>query len=203
MTTVFSSFTSKTHTTLITDAALIQQSIRGDQKAYAQLVAKHQKLVRATIGRYIQTHDDAEEVFQDTFLRAFQALPEFRGDAKLSSWLCKIAASVSLNRLRSKQYRKGLTESGEINDGIQIGVRAEGAHHMEKQETSFWLRQAIEQLPESDSEVLHLFYFHERSIEEICQLTGLSESNIKSRLARARQKLKSIIESRFGKELLN
>jgi RNA polymerase sigma-70 factor (ECF subfamily) len=199
MTTLFSSRTQ----TPITDATLIQQSIHGNQKAYAQLMDKHERLVRATIGRYIQTHDDAEEVFQDTFLRAYQALPEFRGDAKLSSWLCKIAASVSLNRLRSRQYRKGLAESGEITEGIQVGVHAEGAHHLEKQEISFWLRQAIERLPNSDSEVLHLFYFHERSIEEICQLTGLSESNIKSRLARARQKLKGIIEARFGSELLN
>lgn len=203
MTTVFSNLTSKTHKPLNNDTMLIEESIRGNQQAYAQLVAKHEKLVKATIGRYIQTHDDAEEVFQDTFLRAFQALPDFRGDAKLGSWLCKIAASVALNRLRSKQYRKGLAESGEINDGLQIGVRAEGSLRMEKQETAFWLRQAIDKLPDSDSEVLHMFYFHERTIEEICQLTGLSESNVKSRLARARQKLKGIIEARFGRELLN
>ena len=204
MNDLFSNPLSKTcETSVSNDGVLIQQSICGDQQAYSQLITKYRKLVINTIGRYIQSHDDAEEVFQDTFLRAFRALPEYRGEAKLSSWLCKIAISVSLNRLRSKQYRKRLTESVEINDGIQIGIRAEGVHTLEKQETAFWLRRAIEQLSKKDGEILHQFYFHERSIEEICQMTSLPETNIKSRLARARQRLKNIIEAGYCKELLN
>jgi RNA polymerase sigma factor (sigma-70 family) len=185
------------------DNWLIDQSILGNQNAYTQLMRKHERLVRATISRYIPGDDEADEAFQDTFLRAFQALADFRRESKLSSWLVKIASSVAINRVRSKRYRHVMNERNEIEERSDLVIRPEGAQQIEKQETKFWLRRAINLLPQNDSEVIEQFYFEERSIDEICKLNGLTESNVKSRLSRARQRLRSIIEDKFGRELMN
>lgn len=187
----------------MTDETLIAMALEGNQKAYAILAGRHESLLRPVIGRYLKDANEIEEAIQDTYVRAFQALPSFRGESKFSSWLFRIAVSVAINQLRSRQRRVQRMDYSSELEKLNISQAPEGAGKVEKDEARHWLLQAIRQLSSSDAQVLQLFYFEERSIQEICQVSGWTESNVKSKLSRARQRLRSIIEVQFPAYLLN
>jgi RNA polymerase sigma factor (sigma-70 family) len=187
----------------MTDETLIAMALEGSQQAYALLARRHESLLRPVIGRYLKDANEIEEAIQDTYVRAFQALPSFRGESKFSSWLFRIAVSVAINQLRSRQRRAQRMDYSSDLEKLDISQAPEGAGKVEKDEARKWLLQAIRQLSSSDAQVLQLFYFEERSIQEICQASGWTESNVKSKLSRARQRLRGIIETQFPAHLLN
>jgi RNA polymerase sigma-70 factor (ECF subfamily) len=187
----------------LNDETLIALALEGNQRAYAILARRHESLLRPVIGRYLKDVNEIDEAIQDTYVRAFQALPNFRGESKFSSWLYRIAVSVAINQLRSRQRHARRVDSSAELEKLDIGLPPEGARKVEKDEARHWLRHAICQLSSSDAQVLRLFYFEEQSIQEICQLSGWTESNVKSKLSRARQRLRGILETQFPAHLLN
>lgn len=173
------------------DNNLIRLVLSGQEEAYTEVVRRYQRLIRHVLQRYLTDPEAVQEVTQDTFLRAFRALPGFRGDSKLSTWLSRIAISQAVSRLRSRKYAAW----DPIEDTL---ARWETDLHdsekaLEKQESSRLLRQAVQRLNPNDATALELFYFREQSIEEIGQITGWTATNIKSRLSRARQRLQGAL----------
>ncbi len=175
----------------LTDETLICLALSGQQEAYTMLVHRHERLLRFVLQRYLTDPEAVREVVQDAFVRAFRALPGFRGDSKFSTWLTRIAISQALNRLRSKRY----TAWDSLEDTLLQKEEDYHSHEtaLEKQEMSRLLRRVIRQLGPNDATALELFYFREQSIEEIGQITGWTASNIKSRLSRARQRLQGAL----------
>lgn len=173
------------------DEKLISMVMAGKQQAYTALVHRHERLLRFVLQRYLTDHEAVREVIQDTFMRAFRALPDFRGESKFSTWLSKIAVSLAINRLRVKRYSSWAS----LDDTLKIWEKDlhDNEVLLEKQESSQLLRQALLQLCPQDATALDLFYFREQSIEEIGHLTGWTTSNIKSRLSRARQRLQKVL----------
>lgn len=163
----------------------------GQQQAYTALVHRHERLLRFVLQRYLSDREAVREVIQDTFMRAFRALPDFRGESKFSTWLSKIAVSLAINRLRVKRYSPWAS----LDDTLKIWENDlhDNEALLEKQESGQLLRQALLQLCPQDATALELFYFREQSIEEIGHLTGWTSSNIKSRLSRARQRLQKVL----------
>jgi len=175
----------------LTDETLICLALSGQQEAYTMLVHRHERLLRFVLRRYLTDEDTIREVVQDAFVRAFGALPGFRGDSKFSTWLTRIAISQAMNRLRSKRHA-----AWDALEGTRLQREADEYSHekaLEKRETSQLLRRVIRQLGPNDATALELFYFREQSIEEIGQITGWTASNIKSRLSRARQRLQDAL----------
>lgn len=175
----------------LSDEKLISLIASGHQQAYSTLVNRHERLLRFVLRRYLTDPETVKEVIQDTFMRAFRALPGFRGESKFSTWLSKIAVSLAINRLRVKRYSPWAS----LDDTM---LRWEEDPHdnevlLEKQETSDLLHLALHQLNPQDATALDLFYFREQSIEEIGQLTGWTTTNVKSRLSRARQRLHRVL----------
>ncbi len=173
------------------DEKLLHLIEAGHQQAYTALVHRHERLIRFVLQRYLTDPEAVREVLQDTFMRAFRALPGFRGDSKFSTWLSKIAISLAINRLRIKRYSPW--ESLDETLSHWEADLQDNAAMLEKQESGQMLRQAINHLSPQDATALDLFYFREHSIEEIGQLTGWTTSNIKSRLSRARQRLHHVL----------
>lgn len=179
--------------TQINDETLIALVASGEQRAYTILVERYSRLVQSVLSRYLTDPEAVKEVMQDAFVRAFRALPSFRGESKFSTWLCKIAISLAITRLKVRRYAAW--------DSLDTyrQTAPEGFHDneaaLERQDTSRMLQQAIEQLNPQDAAALELFYFREHSIEEICRLTGWTVAKTKSRLSRARVRLRTVLEN--------
>lgn len=176
----------------LSDEKLITLIAMNHQQAYTVLVRRYERLVQSVLSRYLSDPEAVKEVMQDTFLRAFRALPDFQGRSKFSTWLYKIAISLAINRLRVKRYMSWQA----LEDAPQPGKEgySDFSVSFEKQETYSLLQNAIRSLNEQDAVALELFYLHEHSVEEIGQLTGWTSSNIKSRLSRARVRLRTVME---------
>jgi RNA polymerase sigma factor (sigma-70 family) len=182
------------------DTDLIANALRGNQQAYTSLFARYRKMVTAVASRYLSDELEIGEAVQDTFIRAFRALPNFRGDSKFSTWLCRITISVAIDRFRSQSRKTTYETALELPAEL---VNYTEKDRLEKQDLAYWMRQAMAGLSSNDSTVIHLFYLQERSIEEICSVTGLGESNVKSKLSRARLRLRKVIEEQYSEVLLN
>ncbi|MCB0571186.1 MAG: RNA polymerase sigma factor [Phaeodactylibacter sp.] len=187
----------------LSDETLIEMALRGNQQAYTLLAYRHESLLKAVIRRFFTDPNEVEETLQDTYIRAFQSMRNFRGDCKFSSWLYRIALSVSINRLKSNQRHALRVDSSIGPDNLNLGYAPDEMNKVEKEETRRWLLQAMSLLSGHDAWVLQLFYLEEQSIQEICKASGWTESNVKSKLSRARQRLRSIIEAQFSRHLMN
>lgn len=185
------------------DETLIELALQGSQQAYTLLAYRHEALLRAVIRRYFTDPNEIEETLQDTYIRAFQSMSGFRGDSKFSSWLYRIAFSVAINRLKSNQRQAQRQDSSIGLESLNMGYTPEEMKRVEKEETRRWLLQAMTLLGDHDAWVLQLFYLEEQSIQEICRASGWTESNVKSKLSRARQRLRNIIETQFSRHLMN
>lgn len=186
----------------ISDETLIQQAISGRQSAFAMLVKRYEQYAFTLALRFVKNREDAHEVAQDSFLRAFRYLPDFRGDAKFSTWLYKIVFSTSLNHLRKKNPDIRSLDDDERPVKLKDEGTPDAAHALEKTERHATIQQAIALLSPDDAGIITLFYLYEQSLEEITQIMDLTMTNAKTKLSRARQRLKTIVEDRFATELL-
>ncbi|MBK6930551.1 MAG: sigma-70 family RNA polymerase sigma factor [Saprospirales bacterium] len=184
----------------ISDETLIQQALAGRQSAYAMLVKRYEKYVFTLALRFVKNREDAHEVAQDCFMRMFRYMADFRGDCKFTTWLYKIVYSTALNHLR-----KNKPDILSLDDDVRpLTLKDEGApdasSELERDDRNAALHRAIAMLSHDDAGILTLFYLYEQSLDEICQIMDLSMSNAKTKLCRARQRLKSVLETNFQAE---
>jgi len=174
--------------------ALVRMACDGDRNAYWHLVEPHLSLLLATARKILMDSADAEEVAQESLLRALKNICQFRGEAKFSTWLVQITIYESRQRLR--KYRRHLHRTIEDvtdNDG-QLGSviswRDFPLDAIEHKELSDAVQLAIASLPQKYREVLTLRDIQQMSIKETAQALGLSLQNVKIRLLRARIKMR-------------
>jgi RNA polymerase sigma factor (sigma-70 family) len=183
---------------LLSDENLIQQALAGSQPAFATLVKRYEKYVFSLVLRWVRRREEALEVAQDCFLRAFRYLADFRGECKFSTWLYKIAYHTSLNHLRRHQPDLHSLDDEERPIALTDPGAPDASHHLETTERNTALKDAIALLAPDDASIITLFYLHEQSLEEICLITNLSMTNAKTKLCRARQRLRPILEARIN-----
>ncbi|MDC7995738.1 RNA polymerase sigma factor [Altibacter sp. HG106] len=171
-----------------TNQALIEKSLKGDTKAFGLLVTTYQSLVYTVLVRMVKTPEIAEELAQDTFVKAYHSLASFRGDAKFSSWLYRIAYRKALDYLR-KAKRNPMQEWEEGAAVLAVAPIQNALEQLEQKEREAIIRKSIEMLPETDAALVTWYYFDDLSVKEIAAITELSESNIKVKLHRSRAKL--------------
>ncbi len=175
------------------DAELIQRTLAGDNNAFSELVEKYQKQVHALAWRKIGDFHTAEDITQDTFLKAYQRLHTLKEPQRFAGWLYVIASRRCLAWFRKKRLQKQVME----NIGTPVTNRDTYSRHVaeEQAKTVDKAQQAIvkkllETLKESDRTVITLHYFGEMTCEEMSEFLGVSANTIKSRLRRARNRLK-------------
>ncbi|MDC8006263.1 RNA polymerase sigma factor [Aureisphaera galaxeae] len=176
-----------------TDQYLIEQVKLGDTRAFATLVERYKDYVFTIVVRVLKVREEAEEVAQDTFIKAFESLDTFRGESKFSSWLYSIAYRKALDRVRKNKRQQTTDLLEEITEG-DAGRIDNALQLMESTERKEKIRQSIMQLPEIDATLITLYYFEDQSVKEIAQVTNLSEDNIKIKLYRSRKKLFTLLE---------
>lgn len=183
------------------DNELISQVLGGNTQAYAVLVERYQNYVFTLCLRMVKSREDAEEIAQDVFVKAFRFLSNFRGDAKFTTWMYTIVNNTCITFLRKKkQAIVSLDDEGVFTtaDNIDSGV---SANTIEKKSRTAMVNEAIAMLNPDDAAIITLFYKNEQSLEEIAQILELEVNTAKVRLHRARTRLKEKMETRFATEI--
>ena len=157
----------------------------GDSAAFAYLVEKHQNMAYTIALRIMRQAEDAEDAAQEGFVRAYQQLHAFEGKSKFSTWLHAIISRTCITKLQKLRILTSPMEEGTDDTDHKVPP-LDAIEAMEKQT---FIREAIGRLPRIDGVLVTLYYFNENSIREIEEITGLSESNIKVKLFRARKTL--------------
>src|SRR5476651_748848 len=184
-----------------TDTELIAQSLAGNQAAYADLMKRHQRFVFTLALRFAKGREDAEEIAQDCFVKAYRSLNSFNGESKFSTWLYSIVYTTAMTFLRKK--RVDTTSIDDENTYIQLENQSGSmdANMAEQKSRSYYVNQAIEQLLPDDAMIITLFYKGEQSLEEIAQTLGMEANTVKVKLFRARQRLKEKLERNLKHEV--
>ena len=183
------------------DTEIISLVLKGDYNAYSLLVERYKSYVFTLTLRFIKSREDAEEVSQDIFIKAYRALADFKGTAKFSTWLYTIVNTTCITFLRKKKLDvRSLDDEKtfEIADNQDSGFRA---NQVEQKSRQSMVNQAIAMLSPDDAQIITLFYKNEQSLEEIGQILGLEVNTAKVRLHRARARLKEKMEKYFAEEV--
>jgi RNA polymerase sigma-70 factor (ECF subfamily) len=174
------------------DQELVERVQRGDSAAFDALVRKYQHRITALIGRYIPDWSECQDVAQETFIRAYRALPNFRGDAQFYTWLHRIAVNTAKNYLVA-QNRRPPTDDIDAGDAEQFdtGTRLRDTdtpeHELLRQEIERTLMRVVEALPEELRTAITMREMDGLSYEEIAQKMGCPIGTVRSRIFRARE----------------
>ncbi|HAQ38113.1 MAG TPA: hypothetical protein DCX89_00965 [Saprospirales bacterium] len=178
------------------DILLIEKTLAGDVQAFEQIVRKYQSMIFTIAIRILQHHEEAEEVAQDVFIKAYKSLSGFNKKSKFSTWIYKIAYNTTVSKLRS---RKKFHDTTGLQDFERAGS-TDMVAEQEKMEENEIIRKCILRLPENERIIVTLFYFEDHSIREIAEITGISESNVKVKLFRSRQLLYHELQQKLNLE---
>ncbi len=182
---------------LAQDVDIIQSVLQGNKAAFAVLVERYQSYVFTIVNRLIAVREEAEDVSQEVFVKAYLSLAGFQGTSKFSTWLYTIAHTTAISHLR-----KSRPDVVFANESTMAAITDNNSTYHQPQYNSLRtaVNDCIKRLPPDDAEIITLFYLAEQSIEEIGIIMRIESNTAKVKLHRARQKLKDIVERTYGKE---
>lgn len=176
------------------DAAVIARCQAGDIEAYGILLHRYRDRVVNLAFQFLRDRDDAEDVAQEAFTRAFTSIQTFRGESQLFTWLYRITVNLCLQRKRRAKV-------WEVYDEITHHADASAAQIESQVAVRLQLAQVLDALPEAFRVVLILHELHDLSYEEIAAVLKLPAGTVASRLSRARQRFRRLWKQQFGEEL--
>jgi len=174
---------------------LIEEALGGSQRAYKILTEKHQKSVFHIIIKIVRDTETANDLVQETFMKAFASLSSYRSEYRFSTWLYKIAANCSIDFLRKKKINAlSLDQEVETTNGNVTIEIADYSYHpgneLERKEQRYSIEDAIESLPDKYREVIIYRHKDDKSYDEIADLLDIPVGTVKARIFRARELLK-------------
>lgn len=180
---------------------LIATVLAGNTSAYADLVKLHQRFVFTLALRFAKNREDAEEIAQDCFVKAYRALGSYKHTAKFSTWLYSITYTTAMSFLRKR--RLDVVAIDDEENGLQLEQQHSdfNANLVERKSAHAYLNMAIDLLPEEDAAIITLFYKGEQSLEEIGLMMGMADNTVKVKLHRARLKLKEKLQALLKDEV--
>jgi RNA polymerase sigma-70 factor (ECF subfamily) len=179
----------------VPEQQLIQRAQKGDQEAFGALVSEHQRYVYNLALRVLRNEEEALDLAQETFVRAWTALPNFRGQSQFRTWLYRIATNLCYNRLPN--LRRSLNNLGDevLSEIPETDITFDNpARGFESRELRAYLHKAIDELDENYRLLISLRYQNELSYEEIASLLNLPLGTVKTGLFRAKEQLRRALE---------
>ena len=178
------------------DQLLVERVQRGDKKAFDILVAKYQHKIVKLISRYIRDQSEVWDVAQDTFIKAYRALPKFRGDSAFYTWLYRIAINTAKNYLVAQGRRPtdidiDIQDAEQFESAFELRDNATPERLLLKDEIERTVFEAIEQLPEDLRTAITLRELEGLSYEEIAEAMACPIGTVRSRIFRAREAIQS------------
>ena len=173
------------------DRALVQACLRGHRDAFDVIVERHQRQVYQLCYRFAGNHEDASDLAQDVFLRAYRGLHSFKGNSAFSTWLYRIGVNVCLNRVGSRTHKWTTLEVADRPDN-----RAERADaRLLRGERAAEVRAAIAKLPKKQRAALVLRIYHDLPHDQIAEIVGTSVGAVKANFFHALANLKKLLKS--------
>jgi len=183
------------------DQLYITKVIKGDTNAFVYLVDTYKNLVFSLAFKMTKNREEAEEISQDTFIKAYKNLSKFKGDSKFSTWLYRIAYHTSLDAIKKNKNNNNTFEINEITFN-QIKATENILEGIERKERAKIMKVCLDKLPDEERTIIWMFYYDELSLKEILEITSLSEANLKVKLHRARKKLLAIVKENVSPEMI-
>ena len=184
-----------------TDLEIIDEVLGGNRAAYAELVKRHQRYIFTLALRFTRSREDAEEVSQDVFVKAYRSLGNYQRTAKFSTWLFTIVYHTSMTYLRKKKLNTSSIDDEETMIQLESCSGVADGYSVEKKSRTFYVNKAIEMLLPDDATIITLFYQGEQSLEEIAKVMEMEANTVKVKLHRARHRLKQKLESLLKDEV--
>ena len=183
------------------DQLYIEKILKGDVNAFSFLVDNYKNMVFSLAFKMTKSREEAEEVSQDTFIKAYKNLSKFKGDSKFSTWLYRIAYHTSLDAIKKN---KNITNTFDINEVTfnQIKAVEHILEGIERKERAELMEVCLQKMADEERSIIWMFYYDELSLKEIIEVTGLQEANIKVKLHRARKKLLTIVKENIEPEII-
>ena len=182
------------------DQIYIDKVKAGDVASFSHLVERYKDMAYTVALKILRNSEDAEEVAQDSFVKAFQQLNTFQGKSKFSTWLYTIVYRTAISRTRKKKLEVTDIDGYVLNSYTteSSSSQIDALTHEEQQK---YIALAIDKLPELDALFVTLFYINDNTLDEIKDITGYSKTNVKVRLFRARKKLYKLLEQLLQHEV--
>ena len=178
--------------TAVDDGTLVQRCLAGDTAAFDELVERHRRQVYQVCYRFVNNHEDASDLAQDAFLRAYRALHTFKGNSAFSTWLYRVAVNVCLNRVSEKRAAAEPIDQREHQD-----VRGELPDRgVLRREQAAAIRAAIARLPKKQRATMILRMYHELPHEQIAAILGSSVGAVKANFFHALANLKKLLQEK-------
>ncbi|TVO70537.1 RNA polymerase sigma factor RpoE [Sedimenticola selenatireducens] len=185
------------------DQELVERVQRGDKKAFDLLVLKYQQKVANLISRYVRDHSETLDVTQEAFIKAYKALPNFRGESAFYTWLYRIAINTAKNHLVAMKRRPPSSDiDAETAEQLDVGMRlkeyATPENHLLESEIAETVKQAINELPEDLRTAITLRELEGLSYEEIARAMDCPVGTVRSRIFRARAAIDARLQPLLG-----
>ncbi len=172
----------------LSDLQLIEEVRNGKRRSFTELMRRYQQRIYWAARRIVGTHEDADDIAQETFVKAYTALGDFRGESSFYTWLYRIAINLSLNAVRKRQLVNYLRENETI--GRFFASTDDPSRQVEFNETQSRLQEAIARLPEKQRAVFVMRYYDEMSYEEISEVMKTSVGGLKANYFHALRKVR-------------
>ena len=162
---------------------------------FNELVRRYQKRIYWVARRMVKRHEDADDIAQEVFVKAYTALENFRGDANLYTWLYRIAVNLSINHIRKQKVRNAV----DIDDYLPFLSRDADQHsNVVREENIFLIEEVIQSLPEKQRAVFLMRYYDEMPYEQISSILGTSVGGLKANFHHAVKKVTAFVKERHG-----
>ena len=182
------------------DIYYIEAVRKGNVQAFSFLVEKYQKLVYTLALKLMKKPEAAEEMAQDTFIKAFQKIDSYEGKSKFSTWLYSITYNACISELRKRRIEFKSLDDRQISEQDEQKMN-DYYRETKKEDQEKYLNLALEKLSEDDQVLVTLYYYENQSMEEISLITGLTVSNIKVKIHRARKRMYSLLHEMLKEEV--
>jgi len=169
----------------IDEKEIIQRVKAGETDCFALLVDRYGDRVFSLIFRITGVREDAEELTQDVFLKVYEKIGSYRGDSAFATWLYRITYNQAISKTRKKKYERPVEDETFFNHTES----STSDHDPEKEKKFIAIEKALQMLTGQERILIEMYYYQEKSVEELAQISGLSESNVKVRLFRIRKKI--------------
>ena len=176
------------------DADLVARARQGDRRAFDELVRRYSRRVFGLVLRWVKDADDAEEIAQEAFIRAWRALPKFEGGAEFRAWLFRIAVNTATDELRARKRRRSVPLDDVSESELGAAPAEDPAETLQGERLGERLERAMARLSDEHRLILLLRAREEMSYEEIAHTLAVPKGTVMSRLARARTQLKALLD---------
>ena len=181
------------------DYKCIEKVLAGDRNAYAILVDRYKDMVFSLALRLMRSREEAEEIAQDAFMKAFRSLASFKGKSRFSTWLYKIVYNTAISSLRKKEIERIQMDDGNLPD-TELTESHSIYSSLTNEERKKFIDNALEILDEEEKFMIIMYYYEDRELDEVAAITGLTKTNVKVRLYRARKKMLIYLKSYLQEE---